>query len=392
MSSHPTKKIAALIVALLIGAGLIAGCGGDDDAPDDPQSVLDQAFSSEAAINSGVLDANFQLETKGEQGGKLDASLSGPFQSTGPDQIPMLGLTAQAKGNPGGDKLDASAGVTITEDAAFLNVDGKDYAVDDATYSLIKNAYAQSVAAQEEAGADEGSAALEQLGISPEGWLTNVTDEGTEEINGVETTHISGDADVAQILSDSQQLAQQGAQAAGVDPNDIAMLEQSVESSRIDVFVGTDDGILRRFEGSLSINDSQSENADVSQVDITFSVDLSDVNNDQQFEPPANPLPLSELEGLGGIGGLGGIAGGGAPTPGAGAGGAPAPDAGAGGAPAPGAGGGGGAAPGGGQGGGGGGGLGADPNAAYGQCLQQATTPEEIQECAQLQPGAQPGG
>jgi hypothetical protein len=120
----------------------------------------------------------------------------------------------------------------------------------------------------------------------------------------------------------------------------------------------------------------------VETVDVEFSLTLSDVNQPQTIEAPSGAQPFSQLEQDLGLppGLLEGALGGEGLTPSLGGG-------------SLGGGGGGGLSqkdigrqfgvPGGGDGGTGGGGTGGGggSGAAYAKCLQQATTPEQIQAC-----------
>jgi DC-EC Repeat len=91
-------------------------------------------------------------------------------------------------------------------------------------------------------------------------------------------------------------------------------------------------------------------------VDLSFSVELSDVNQDQTIEAPSGAKPIDELAqqlgGLGALGGLGGLGGGGLDDLGGGD-----------------------------LGGGGGGAAGGDTD-AYLECVQNAgNDPEQAAEC-----------
>lgn len=372
-----------LIAAVLAAAALLlSACGGDDSSIDgetDPQVVLDEAFGSESSIDSAVIDFALTIGARGPEGGDISLELDGPFQARAEDQLPLidLALTANAEAARGGEGFDFNGGATVTGEQAYITVDGQAYEVDATTFSVFQDFYAQSVAAQEQStGAEQGSALFEQLGIDPQSWLTEVTNEGVEEFGGAEAVHISGSADVAKILEDSQAIAQQTGQAGQIDPEDAQRLNESVEDARIDVFVGTEDGLLRGFDGELAFSDQADSEAELSQADISFSFEFSSVNEDLEFTAPEDTLPISELEGLEGLGGLGGL---GAPG---GAAGGKQPSGGGGGA--------GGDATGGGTTGGGGQGAGArggqaggaDPSQTYLDCLQQANTEQAVRDCA----------
>lgn len=352
-------------MTLGLAAALIAGCGGDDGSDADPQELLEQTFGADAEITSGVLDLNLEAEADGEEGGSLSGTLSGPFQSTGADELPQFDfdLSLQADSPDGG--LDVEGGLTITGDGAFVAVDGTDYQVDEATFTSFQDLYAQSAQAQDAEG-EEGAALFSQLGIDPASWLTDVTNEGTEEVGGAETVHISGSADIARIVEDAQDVAANAPGGAGeLGAGQIEQLEEAVRSATVDVYTGEDDQILRRLDLVLELEDPDSGEG----LSLSLSIGFSDVNESQEITAPEDPQPLDELipggvGGLGGLGsGIGGLGGGLGGLGGAGTGG-------------------------GGSGSGGGGGpslegLG-EANQEYIDCVDAAGTPEEILECASL--------
>ena len=53
------------------------------------------------------------------------------------------------------------------------------------------------------------------LGIDPTNWLTDLANEGNEDVEGTETIHISGTADVPKLVEDIKQIAETAPQAAG---------------------------------------------------------------------------------------------------------------------------------------------------------------------------------
>src|SRR5919198_2563165 len=73
-------RLLSLAAVSILGAGLVAGCGGDDGGDEDPQQVIDETFSNDQEVNSGVIDLSLSGSAEGEDAGNIDASLSGPFQ------------------------------------------------------------------------------------------------------------------------------------------------------------------------------------------------------------------------------------------------------------------------------------------------------------------------
>ena len=86
-----TRLLTVAVISLL-GAGLVAGCGGGDGGGDeDPQEVLDATFSNDQSVNSGVIDLSISGSAEGEQGGSIDASLNGlPGQRRGAGRVPAV--------------------------------------------------------------------------------------------------------------------------------------------------------------------------------------------------------------------------------------------------------------------------------------------------------------
>lgn len=327
MNSSPSRPVLLLLACALIAA-LLAGCGGSDEGGDestDPQELLEKTFGSDVQIDSGSLDISVQASTSGSEDGSLDASLTGPFASNGDGELPDLDLDVGFDVKGGGQDQTVEAGVVITDDQGFVTVDGTDYVADDATFASFKDSYAQSAAQADQGGeADQGSALLSQLGVDPATWLTDVTNEGIEEIEGAETVHISGTADIAQIVADAGTLAEAGGEAAGLSPEDVGQLENAVKSAQVDVFTGAEDNILRRLDLNLEIDEPGGGGS----LSVALSIGINDVNQPQEFVAPENAKPLEELlpGGFGSLGALGaGAASGGADSapvdPSAGAGG-----------------------------------------------------------------------
>lgn len=298
MSRTVKLLIAALVVAAL--AATVAACGGDDASDEDPTELLQRTFGEGASVDSGVLEITLDASAAGSDGGSLQGSLTGPFESTGEDELPLVELDLQLEVEGGSQQQSFDFGIVNTGDAGFVRVEGEDYEVGGADYETFKDVYAQSAQAQSE-GDDDGSALLGQLGIDPTEWLSDVTNEGTEEIGGAETVHISGTADVAQIVTDAQRLAEQGGDAAGVNPGDIGLLEEAVTNATVDVYTGAEDAILRRLELALELDDPESDDT----VTLELVIGLSDVNSAQDFEAPEDAKPIEELL-PGGLSGFGG--------------------------------------------------------------------------------------
>ena len=260
---------------------------GDSSA--DPQDVLDQALGGGNGADSGVLDLTFDLESSGGQEGSIDASVQGPFQSNGDATLPSVDLDVKASVDSGSDpSFDFDGGLTLTYDGAFVGLDGQEYQLDDSTFQAVKASYEQSAAQQQDG--DQGS--LEQFGIDPESWVTDLTNEGTEDLDGTEVVHVSGTADVPKIVADLSDVAKQTGQGDQLDPSALSGLEDTVSEASIDVYAATDDDSLRKLDLNLTLADPRGGSGEVT---VKLSVGISDPGEEQSISAPTDAQPLADL-------------------------------------------------------------------------------------------------
>lgn len=368
------KKIRILLAIsalALLTTALLAGCGGDDDeaSSEDPETVLDNTFNNEESIASGNLNISASVSAEGEQGGSFEGSLSGPFQSDpdNPATLPQLDWTVEATGEGGGQSIDFSAGAVVTEDNAYIEYNDTAYEVGSDQFAQVKDAVeAQAGSVETEDGPSFSEActqALEQAGatdtapcdIDISSWLTNLTNEGTEDVGGSDSIHLSGDADVEQILTDIGEFASvfPGAASSGFDPSQLSSFSSAVTEASVDVYSTVDENLLSKFDINLAIDPSAIAGGaavPIDSVDVAFGFEIGDINEDQTIEAPSDAQPIDQLLSEAGIdlGDLGGLGGAVPELPG----------------------------------GSGGGGAGGGNTDAYLECLSQATTPDEINACA----------
>jgi hypothetical protein len=336
------RALFAICALALSVPAVLAGCGSDDSSSDVGGSA------------------------EGDQGGSFEASIEGPFQGDpdNPGSIPQLDWTGSISGQAAGQSISFDGSLVVTDDNAYVEYGGNAYEVGSETFNQFKqlaesaasqqssteglsftDAFTQGCEAQLKAAGGDASA----CDIDFEGWLADLTNDGTEEIEGTDTNHISGSLDVAAMLD-------------GAAPTDaqVQQIADAISEASFDLYSGTDDQILRGLDFKLSLDPSQipeASAAGITGVDVNFSLRLGGVNEDQTIEAPSDAQPIGDLlsqfgidpSSLGGLGGLSGLGGGALGGPGG----------------LPGSGGGGGGA--------------AD---AYLDCISKATTPKEINECA----------
>jgi hypothetical protein len=323
------SRIRALVFAffaVLLTVGIAAcGGGGSSSNGEDPQKVINETFSGKKDIHSGNLDLSFKVSAKGKNGGSFDAKLNGPFESQGKGKLGKFDLNATVSGSGSGQSISFSGGIASTGDKAFVNYKNTDYEVPSTTFEQFKS----QLQAQSKSNSSQSANPFGKLGVSPKDWLTNLKNEGTEDVNGASTIHISADANISKAVDDLKKILSQAGNLnvpTGTQLPNSAQLDQlkkAVKTAHFDVFSGEKDKILRKIDVNLSIASSGST------ADLAFSFGISDLNKPQTIKAPSGAKPLSELltqlgipGGLGALGGLGGASAGGSSSAG-GAGGAP---------------------------------------------------------------------
>ena len=341
----------AIIALIAVFAAALAGCGGGGGGggSEDPNQVLDQTFNNPTKVTSGNLAISLNGSAEGSQSGSLTATIDGPFQgeTSNATTFPQFDLTAKVSASGAGQSFSFDGGLIATKDNAYVDYQGQAYEVGSSVFQQFKTAYEKSAKKAKSEQGSQSSSILEQFGIDPKTWLTNVSNEGDESVDGQDTIHIHGDANVDQIVSDLQKIAQQtpGGPSQKLTPSQLDQVKSAIKDASVDVYSGTDDHLLRKLSLSLSI--APPAGSGVSSVEVDFSVTISDLNQPQTITAPSGAKPISGLLSQFGISGLGplGSLGGGASAGGSGVGG------------------------------------GGGPNQAYLKCVQQAS-PSQIGNCA----------
>jgi hypothetical protein len=351
-----TRIRALIVICLALAAALlVAACGGGGNG-EDPQRILDQTFSNPTSIRSGTFDLDLRIETSGgDNPGSLEVKLGGRFQSRPNGQFPEFDVDVSLKSESGSQSFSGTGGLTATGDAAFVNFEGTDYAVPQQLYDEFTATYAQL---QGQSNSGKSAGLLKALGISPASWLSDLKNDGTEDVEGTKTIHISGTANVPKLVEDLKRIAQKAGSAAGnVNTDQLNRLTDVIQSGNIDVNSGEDDKLLRRFELNADLKPPPGTPGAPDSLTIDLQLNLADVNNPQTIQAPANAQPLRDLFGKIGIdqGQLGNALRGGLGTGGA------LPEAG-GSTEAP----------------------SGSATQAYQQCLSQASGQAALQQCADL--------
>jgi hypothetical protein len=315
---------------MLFAALVLASCGGGDDR-EDVQDLLDRAFSQSMA--SADLEVDAELELKGAPSFERPVRLTatGPFRAND-GKLPSVDLELKIGSDGGGQTV--TTGFLSTGDRAFVKFQDVYYEQPRAEVRRANRSFARR---------ENRRSSLAALGLDPRSWLATAEDQGEEEVKGVTTRHVSGTLDVEAMLRNLNAFVRRSSRAIGgatgedapqpLSARDIARIGSVVKDPTFHVYVGKDDDIIRRLSARIDFEVPKTSRAALGGIDsgsLQFEVEFSDVNGDQEIEPPARPRPLSELTRTLGAGALPGLGGSGAPTPEA----TPAPET----APAPGTG------------------------------------------------------
>jgi len=289
-------RFAILAAICMVGVAL-AGCGGGGGS-EDPQQVLDQTFDNPTKITSGHLDLSLGGSAEGQQSGNLTATVDGAFQTEeeNPAAFPQLDLNAKLDASGAGQSFSFQGGLVATKDNAYVEYQGQAYEVGSELFGRFTQAYERATRQAQAAQGSQGTSFFDQFGIDPRTWLTNVSNEGDEDVEGADTIHIHGDADVKRIFSDLGEVAKRAPGGAPqLSPDQLDQVESAIKEASVDVYSGKDDHLLRKLSLSLVLVPPESANAAVSSVDVDFSLALSDVNETQSIEAPSGAKPISDL-------------------------------------------------------------------------------------------------
>jgi hypothetical protein len=293
-------RVSAALALALISALLLAACGGGGENTEDPQRVLTETFSNPTPIRSGNFDLDFKVEANGgDSPGTLEVKLGGQFQSQAANQFPQFDFDVSLRAESGSQTFSGSGGLTATGDRAFLNIQGTEYAVPQQVYDQFTSTYSRL---QGQRGSNPQEGLLQRLNIDLAQWLTDLKNEGTEDVEGQRTIHISGAANVPQIVGDLKTIAKDAGNSVGnVDVSQLDQLNGTIKSGDVDVNTGETDKLLRRVGLSLDLKPPAGTPGAPDSLQLHLQLNLADVNKPQTIQAPANaqPLDASALQQLG---------------------------------------------------------------------------------------------
>src|SRR5829696_3035836 len=277
---------------VVLAVCVLSSCGGGDDQ-ESVEDLLDKAFSGE--IHSADLKLDAEIELKGLLKDPIKIEAEGPFR-TNEGKLPSADIELRVGSGDGGQTI--TSGVLTTGDRVFLKFQDVYYEQPAAQVRATNRALRKN--------GGKNAKPLAELGLDPRSWLAEAKDEGDAEVAGVDTNHVSGTLDVTSLMRNLNKFVNRsaGALGAGDQPTprltaaDIRGLSEAVKDPSFDVYVGKQDNLIRRVSGRIEFDIPEGDQAGLGGLksgSIKFSVELRDLNGDQQIEAPAHARPLSTL-------------------------------------------------------------------------------------------------
>jgi hypothetical protein len=226
-----------------------------------PQELLRAGLTPDA-LESAAFEGTLSFSSRGERN---TVRTSGAFELGGAKEMPKVDVQVSLD-VPG---FDGRGGFVTTGDRAWLTRGGTGYAVP-------QDSWRQIVEARESGSAPAAEAP--KVDVDPSSWLRNVKSEGTERMDGVEVTHVSGDVNSVKAITD---VFKATGRLGQVPANADARLAKVVSDGHLDAWVG-DDKIVRRVSLEFSGKGDGRRN-----VDVALDFQLSGVNKPQEIAAPA---------------------------------------------------------------------------------------------------------
>jgi len=315
------------VVAMLATLVFAAGCGGGDDddksdASGGSTTVAETTGGAAPADAAAVLSA---IKTDVSTAGPMDVDMTMSIGVTGTPTDPTLTafldkpvtLSIKGTGDSTAKKTDVTFSVVAGPlsltgqilqdgDKGYLNFNGK-------WYELPAAALSQATGGAVEGGSVDAQKILRAFG-SPSALVKDAKIEGTEDVGGVESDHVSGTVDIAALIGGITKAASAaGPTASPVSPQALATqigeVQKYVENATVDVWVGRADKALHRLAIDVDGKTDDATEASSGIEGFDVEVDLTTVPGETpSITAPENAAPIAELQAdLGGL--FGGIAG-----------------------------------------------------------------------------------
>ncbi len=291
----------AVAVAVALSLTALSACGTSSNASSSAQKLLDQTFTGSHPISSGVVELSVSLSPSGSSllSGPISLRFGGPFESRGSGQLPASDFTASvsALGQHG------SLGIISTGTAGYVTLSGVGYRLPASSFKQLEAGFAGLGGS----GSASGANGIASLGIDPLSWLIDPTVIGTEEVSGVQTTHIRAGVDVEKLLSNLSTLLSKargvgvkgiGTLPTSISPASAAKIASEVKNTTVDVWTANADKTLRKLGVQLTLplgGKVSNELGGVTSLGVTVVLTYAQLGQPQAISAPTNIQPYPGL-------------------------------------------------------------------------------------------------
>lgn len=259
-------------------------------------SLLKQTFCGKHTVTSGNLNVGLTLTPSGSQTlkGPVSLSLSGPFQSLGAGKLPKSDLTIAVKfqGNA------ISVGVISTGTHGYVTVSGSSYELPQSSFQRLESSFSSFAAPS---GCTSKTSVFSKLHLHPLHWLTNPQVVGTDNVAGVQTTHVHSGISVSALLGDLGTFLKQapGLSSSGIGTSTLTSIATAIQNPNLDVWTGSSDRTLRRLSVHLTVpvtGQISTALGGLRSAGVGFTLQYADLNQPQAVIAPTNLQPYSQLQ------------------------------------------------------------------------------------------------
>ncbi len=307
-----SRQMRSKAVVVLLGVAVtLAACGGGGDsdsaggAGDDPaaqnaaaEKLIAQAVAANPQARSARIDATIDLEIEGVArfAGTTEITAAGvynlPEQASVPD-------------------LDVDVGLVLDDRAiggALVLAGGKGFVKLGSTGYRLPDEISQKIVAPAPAARNGLTKTAAMFFINPQDWQRDAQLVGEERIAGESTQHITAELRPDRVFADMARLTRlltllRVTQAVGL-PTEItakmqAALVRSVKVARGEVWIGTEDRVLRKatLEGRIEVAPRDREVlGGVTGATLDAVVDVSEVGDPHEVSAPTQLGSYSALQ------------------------------------------------------------------------------------------------
>jgi hypothetical protein len=314
-----------MIGATLALALVASGCGGGkkDDSTSaatvattasgngSPESILNSISTNTSATGPQKITVNLKLGVDGDpKDPSIAAFLSKPVTLTVDGATDGTAKKTDLTFSVAAGPLAFNGAVRQIGDQAWLQLNGK-------WYTLPADALSSSSG---DSGSSGGQSKLDAQQLiaafgKPGSIIKDAKLDGTEDVGGVKSDHISGSVDIAALVKGlTTAMSSVGSTSTPISPADlqssVTQLQQYIKGATVDIFVGQSDHFIHKLATKIdgSIPSDQQAGSGISGFDLSF--DVSSVGTDSpNVSAPDNPAPYQQLQSD-----IGGLLGGGLPS------------------------------------------------------------------------------